>query len=330
MIEWANPEWFWALAGLPVIILLHLWRLLKAKYPTITYSSTQQFKQLPGNWRVWGRWLPPLFYWAAYALIVITLARPQLQHTRIEREAEGIDIVMAIDLSTSMRAEDLKPNRFEAAREVATSFVNKRVSDRIGLVAFARKSFTVCPPTLDYRLLKKLLGELNMGMIEDGTAIGMGLATAINRLKESTAKSKVIILLTDGQNNSGEIDPATAAELALTYDIKIYTIGAGSRGTAPYPVQDPIFGKRYRNVKVNIDEEMLRQIADMTNGRYFRANNTAELKDIYNEIDQLERTKIDEMIFTDYEDLYPRFLLPGILLLVFALALERVFFRTIY
>ena len=307
-----------------------LWRHFSRRFPSLTYSSTEYFKSVPGNWRVYGQWLSPILLWTGYALVVLALARPQYEHTTVEREAEGIDIAMVVDMSSSMKAEDLDPNRFEASRRVVSDFIDKRVSDRIGLVAFARKSFTVCPPTLDYRLLKQLLRDLEMDMIEDGTAIGMGLSTAINRLKESRAESKVIILLTDGQNNAGEIDPVTAAELALTYDIKIYTIGAGSRGTAPYPVNDPIFGQQYRNVEVNIDEEMLKNIADMTDGRYYRANDTEELESIYDEIDKLERTEIEEMIFTDYEDLYPRFLLPGVLLLLLSMVSEKLLFRTIY
>lgn len=329
-MEWANPEWFWALLGLPLLMAATFWRHFSSRFPSLTYSSTNYFKSLPGNWRAYGHWLSPILLWAGYALVVLALARPQYEHTTVERQAEGIDIAMVIDMSTSMKAEDLDPNRFEASRTVASDFIDKRVSDRIGLVAFARKSFTVCPPTLDYRLLKQLIRDLEMGMIEDGTAIGMGLSTAINRLKESEAESKVIILLTDGQNNAGEIDPVTAAELALTYDIKIYTIGAGSRGTAPYPVDDPIFGQQYRNVEVNIDEEMLKNIADMTNGRYYRATDTKELESIYDEIDKLERTEIEEMIFTDYEDLYPRFLLPGVILLMLSLVSEKILFRTIY
>ena len=327
-MSWANPEWLWCLLVLPVLIGLSIWRAYTNRHPSLTFSDTSGFSDLPTGWRTYGVWLAPVLQWLAFGLIVIALARPQDKNTTIERNAEGIDIVFALDISTSMKAEDLKPNRFEAARNVATDFIEKRVSDRIGLVVFARKSFTVVPPTLDYDLLKRLLGNVEMGIIEDGTAIGMGLATAVNRLKESQAKSKVIILLTDGQNNSGKIDPVTAADLALSYNIKIYTIGAGTKGTAPYPVQDPIFGKRYQNVKVEIDEEMLTQIANMSGGEYFRATDTEQLQDIYDRIDELERTKVDELIYTDFEDLYPWFLLPAVLLLVLSIISERVLFRT--
>lgn len=325
---WANPEYLWLLLLLPLLIGLYVWRRFKNQRPTFTFSDTSKLIDLPGNWRSYGVWLGPILRWMAFALIILAIARPQLKNTTVERNAEGIDIVLALDISTSMKAEDLKPNRFEAARSVAVDFIDRRFSDRIGLVVFARKSFTVVPPTLDYRLLKQLLNDVQMGIIEDGTAIGMGLATAVNRLKESEAKSRVIILLTDGQNNSGEIDPVTAADLAVTYGIKIYTIGAGTRGTAPYPVQDPIFGKRYQNVKVDIDEEMLTQIASMSDGAYFRATDTDRLKEIYNEIDELEKTEIEELIFTDFEDLYPWFLVPAFVLLLFSIVSEKVLFRT--
>jgi len=327
-MSWANPQWLWLLLLLIPIIGYHVWKHRSRKEPSLTFSDISGLKKLSGNWRSYGIWLAPVLQCLAFSLVVLAMARPQYKNTTIERNAEGIDIVLDIDISTSMKAEDLKPNRLEAAKNVAKDFINKRVSDRIGLVLFARKSFTLVPPTLDYDLLKRELADVEMGVVEDGTAIGMGIATAVNRLKKSKAKSKVIILLTDGQNNSGEIDPVTAADLAKTYGIKIYTIGAGSRGTAPYPVKDPIFGNRYQNVKVDIDEDMLTKIANMTGGEYFRATDTKKLKDIYDQIDKLEKSKIDEVIYTDYKDLYPRFLLPGILLLVLSIVSDRFLFRS--
>lgn len=326
-MTWANPQWLWLLLLLIPIIGYQVWKYWSGKNPSLIFSDTSGLSNLSGNWRSYGVWVAPVLQIFAFALVVLAIARPQYQNTTVERNAEGIDIVLTLDISTSMKAEDLKPNRLEAAKDVADNFISKRVSDRIGLVLFARKSFTMVPPTLDYDLLKRLLKDVEMGTVEDGTAIGMGIATAVNRLKESEAKNKVVILLTDGQNNSGEIDPVTAADLATTYDIKIYTIGAGTRGTAPYPVKDPIFGNRYQNVKVDIDEEMLTQIANMTGGEYFRATDTEKLKDIYAQIDKLEKTKIEEVIYTDYQDLYPRFLLPGILLLVLSLVSDRFLFR---
>lgn len=327
-MSWANPEWFWLLLLLPALIGLHVWRWYNNRRTSITFSDVSLLTELPGNWRVYGVWVPPVLQWIAFALIVAALARPQLQNTTVEREAEGIDIVMALDISTSMRAEDLEPNRFEAAKNVAADFINQRESDRIGLVAFARQSFTVVPPTLDYDLVVQLLEDLEMGVIEDGTAIGMGLATAINRLKESSAESKVIILLTDGQNNAGEIDPVTAADLAVSYGIRVYTIGAGTRGTAPYPMEDPVFGTRYQNIRVDIDEDMLTQVAEMTDGSYFRATDTESLEEIYEQINELETSEVEELIYTDYEDLYPNFLIPGFLLLILAFVSNKFIFRT--
>ncbi len=326
-MTWANPQWLWLLLLLIPLMGYHIWSLWRTRIPSLTFSDTSNFSGLSGNWKTYGIYLPPLLQWIAFALVVCALARPQYQNTTVERNAEGIDIVLTLDISTSMKAEDLKPNRLEAAKNVAADFIDQRISDRIGLVLFARQSFTAVPPTLDYELLNRLLGEVEMGVVEDGTAIGMGIATAVNRLKESRAESKVIILLTDGQNNSGEIDPVTAADLAVSQDIKVYTIGAGTRGTAPYPVQDPIFGNRYQNIEVNIDEEMLTEIANMTGGSYFRATDTERLEEIYEQINELEKTEIEEIIYTDYRDLYPRFLLPGIVLLVLSMLTGRFVFR---
>jgi len=317
-MSWASPEWFWAFPILAFVMGITIWRSYKKHTPALLFSSLQPLISTSGNWKSYLHWLSRISYWLALAALILALARPQLQNTTVEQNAEGIDIVLVLDISSSMQAEDLKPTRFEAARSVAIDFIDKRVSDRIGLVTFALKSFTVVPPTLDYRLLKQLLENFDMGIIEDGTAIGMGIATAINRLKESEAKSKVVILLTDGQNNAGEIDPVTAADLAVTYGIKIYTIGAGTRGTAPFPIQDPIFGRRYQNVPVNIDEEMLTEIASMTEGKYFRATDTEELQQVYSQIDELEKTEIEEIIYTDYRDLYLYFLIAAILLIIIA------------
>ena len=326
-MELANPEWLFALVLIPILIGAYVYRHFTKKHAALKFSSVQFFIGLDGNWRSHLHWLNKVFLISGIIFLIIALARPQNKLTTIERNAEGIDIVMVLDMSSSMKAEDLKPNRFEAAREVAKEFVDKRISDRIGLVTFAMKSFTVCPPTLDYRLLKQLVDEVSMGVIEDGTAIGMGIATAINRLKDSETKSKVIILLTDGQNNAGEIDPVTAADLALTYGIKIYTIGAGTRGTAPYPVQDPIFGRRYQNIPVNIDEEMLTSVAELTGGRYYRATSSDELASIYDEIDLLEQSKVEEIIYTDYEDKYPTYLGYAFTLLSIGFLSEKIWLR---
>lgn len=327
-MSWANPEYLWLFLLIPVLLAVQVWRFYTRKQPSLTFSSISPLKGLPGNYRSWLIYLTPLFYLAAYSFVVLALARPQLHNTTVEQHAEGIDIVLSIDISTSMRAEDIEPNRLEGAKAVAADFISNRISDRIGINVFARQSFTVVPPTMDYNLVNDLLSTIDMGMVQDGTAIGMGIATAVNRLKDSQAESKVIILLTDGMNNSGEIDPVTAAELATTFNIRIYTLGIGSRGTAPYPVDDPIFGRRYQNVQVNIDEDMLRQIADLTGGNYYRATDLDELIDIYDEIDQLEQTEIEEIIYTDYEDQYAFYLISGLMALLFGFANERFFTRS--
>lgn len=322
-MSWANPEYFWLLAVLPIYIGYIIWKHFSRKRASITFSSTSVFDDLPGNYRAKLVWLTPLFYICSFTLFVTALARPQLQNTTVEQYVEGIDIMMSIDISTSMRAEDLEPNRLIAAKRIVADFIGERNNDRIGIGVFARESFTVVPPTIDHDLAIEMLETIDMGMVRDGTAIGVGLATAINRLRDSNAESRVIILLTDGMNNAGEIDPITAGELAASYGIKVYTMGVGSRGTAPYPVDDPVFGRRYQNVSVDIDEEMLQQIAQMTGGRYFRATTTEELSDIYGEIDQLETTEIEEVLYRDYEDLYTPWLLSGIILLLMGFLNER-------
>lgn len=327
-MSWANPEYFWLLFFIPIFIAYVAWKLFFRKQPAFTFSSTASLKNLPGNYKAWLVYLTPLFYVAAFGLIVIAMARPQLQNTTVERHTEGIDIMLSIDISTSMRAEDFEPNRMLAAKEIAGNFINNRRSDRIGLNVFARESFTVCPPTVDHRLALQLLDTIDMGMVRDGTAIGVGLATAVNRLRSSEAESKVIILLTDGMNNAGEVDPITAGEIAASQGITVYTMGIGTRGTAPYPVDDPVFGRRYQNVSVDIDEEMLRQIADMTGGKYFRATDNREMIEIYEEIDRLETTEIEEIVYRDYEDRYMNFLLSGVLLFMAGFLNERLFTRS--
>ncbi len=322
-MSWANPEYFWLLSVLPLYLGYVIWKHFFKKRASITFSSTSILDNLPGNYKAKLVWLTPLLYAGAFSLLVTAMARPQLQNTTVEQSVEGIDIMMSIDISTSMRAEDLKPNRLLAAKEIAGEFIDARNSDRIGIGVFARESFTVVPPTIDHQLAKDMLETVDMGMVRDGTAIGVGIATAINRLRNSDAESRIIILLTDGMNNAGEIDPITAGELAATYGIRIYTLGVGSRGTAPYPIDDPVFGRRYQNVAVEIDEDMLRQIATLTGGNYYRATTTDELSEIYTEIDQLETTEIEEILYRDYEDRYAPWLLSGIILLISGFLNER-------
>lgn len=327
-MSWANPEYFWFLLLVPVYIATVLWQIFKGTNPVITFSSVHHLKNLPGNYKSYLTWATPILYIISYCLIITALARPQLQNSNVERISEGIDIIISIDISSSMLAEDIQPNRLIAAKEVASDFISQRQSDRIGINVFARESFTVVPPTLDHDLVQNLLETVDLGMVRDGTAIGMGIATSINRLRDSDAESKVIILLTDGMNNAGEIDPITAGEMAASLGVKLYTLGIGSRGTAPYPVDDPLFGRRYQNVQVNIDEEMLTHIAGLTGGRYWRATETQELRDIYSEIDQLEQSEIEEIIYVDYEDLYSRYLSMGLLALLLAFLNERFLVRS--
>lgn len=326
---WENPEWFFLFAALPVVIFLQWWLLKSKRISAMLFSRSDTLGELQKGWRSYGFYTIPLFQWVAFSLIIIALARPQLENVTIEKQVEGIDIVLVIDISSSMLAEDLKPNRFIAVREVAKDFVNRRTNDRIGLVVFARESITLVPPTLDHRLVSQQLEQMDMGIVRDGTAIGMGVATAANRLRDSDATSRVIVLLTDGENNSGEIDPITSSDIAQALGIRLYTIGASTGAeTAPYPVDDPIFGRRYYNVRVAIDEPMLTEMAEKTGGRYFRARDNRELEEVYREIDRLETSQIDEIIYRDRVDLYPRFLFPGIALLFLSLILDKTIFRT--
>ncbi len=253
----------------------------------------------------------------AVALLIIVLARPQKTDKFQNVTTEGIDIILTLDISGSMLARDFKPDRLEASKNVATEFISGRPYDRLGLVVFSGESFTQCPLTTDHAVLINLMRELQSGMIEDGTAIGNGLATAVNRIKDSEAKSKVIILLTDGVNNRGDIAPATAADIAKTYGIRVYTIGVGTQGMAPYPVQTP-YGMQYQNMPVEIDEAILKEIASKTGGKYFRATDNDKLMQVYSEIDKMEKSKIDVRQFTRKEE---KFLIPAIIAFIL-LALE--------
>ncbi len=254
--------------------------------------------------RYYLRHLPFALRAAAFALLVVALARPQDVEQNVRNNTEGIDIMLSIDVSGSMLARDFKPDRITAAKEVAGSFIADRYGDRIGLVAFAGEAFTQSPLTTDQSTLQTLLARIRSGLIEDGTAIGNGLATAINRLRESDAKSKVIILLTDGVNNQGQIAPMTAAEIAKAQGIRVYTIGVGTEGMAPYPAIDMFGNLTFVNQKVEIDEKVLKAISDMTGGRYFRATDKEKLKAVYDEINQLEKSKIEVMKHISYHELF--------------------------
>jgi Ca-activated chloride channel family protein len=265
------------------------------------------------------------------SLLILGFARPQSGTKEEKIITEGIDIILAMDISSSMRAEDLAQhrNRLDVTKEVATQFIKERSNDRIGMVVFSGKSFTQCPLTLDYGIVLNFLKEIQIGMIEDGTAIGMAIANCVNRLRASKAKSKVVILLTDGRNNRGELDPLTAAQIAKTMNVRIYTIGAGKRGEALYPIDDPFLGKRYVPMRVDIDDEVLTKIANITGGKYFRATDKKSLEKIYQEIGELEKTKIEVKEFTRYEELFINFLALAFGVLMLEIILANTRFRRI-
>lgn len=326
-ITFANPAFFW---GLLLIPLATIWYILRHKKQeaSVRFSDTGGFNTLPKSWKVYGRHLLFVLEMAALALLIVAMARPQSTSKSQKSNIEGIDIVLAQDISGSMLARDFKPDRLEASKKVAAEFVEGRPGDRMGLVVFSGESFTQVPLTTDHGVMLNMLGELKSGMIEDGTAIGDGLATAINRLKDSEAVSKVVILLTDGMNNAGSVDPYTAAEMAKIYGIRVYTIGVGTYGTAPFPVQT-IFGVQYQQMKVDIDEKLLQTIADSSGGKYFRATTNQKLDEIYAEIDKLERSKIEVLEFKRlHEEFYP-LVAWALALLLLEFLLRRTVFRTI-
>ena len=328
-IELANPEYLWGLITLPLIVLWYAYKR-KLQQARLTISSTKGFEGVNSNL---ARFQPILFVLriSALVLVVLGLARPQIVDVSTRTKTnKGIDIVMAIDVSSSMLAQDLKPSRLNALKTVASDFIDDRINDRIGLVVYAGESYTKTPITSDKRIVKNALRGIRYdGVINDGTAIGMGLATAVNRLKDSRAKSKVIILLTDGVNNSGFIEPKIASELAVEFEIKTYTIGLGSNGTARAPVGVLPNGKfQYGLTKVEIDEELLQSIADNTGGLYFRATDTKKLKDIYDEINKLEKTEIEEFKYYNYEEKYRILILIALGLLFMEWVLKNTIFRS--
>ena len=324
-ISFAYPWVLYFILIVPILIAWYIWQGRK-KQAAITYSSLKMFEKIPATFRERLRHLPFALRMLALVFLIIALARPQNFSAGQSVNAEGIDIAMVLDISGSMLAEDFKPNRLEAAKNVIDNFVSARTTDRIGLVIFSREAFTQCPLTIDYSVLRNLLGDIRTGMIEDGTAIGNGIANGINRLKDSDAESRVIILLTDGVNNAGEVDPISAAEIASTFGIRIYTIGVGTRGQAPYPVQTP-FGTRYQMVPVEIDEVILKKIADITGGEYFRATNNRALEEIYNKIDKMEKTKIEITSYRNAKELFAGWLGIGFILLLLELLASKTILR---
>lgn len=325
--EFANPEYFLLLVLLLPMIGWYVFREKKS-HADLQFSSLRAFKGMRHAGRIWMRHILFALEVSAIVFLIVALARPQSSNSWQTYTSEGIDIVLALDVSGSMLARDFSPDRLEAAKEVATKFILERPQDKIGLVTFAGESFTQCPLTTDQAVLVNLLREVKSGMIEDGTAIGLGLANAVNRLKDSQSKSRVAILLTDGVNNRGAIAPATAAELAKTYGIRVYTIGVGTYGEAPYPIQTP-FGIQLQNVPVEIDEAVLQQIAQLTGGKYFRATDNNKLRQIYEEIDQLEKSKIEVKHFSKKDEQYFIFGLVGMCLLLAQALLRYTLLRKI-
>ncbi len=326
-LHFADPEYLWLLLLIPAAIAWY-WYKLRHSSVSMQMSSTAVFKNQSQGWKHYTRYSLFGLRMLVAALLILAVARPQTNLNRQDISVEGIDIILATDISSTMLAEDLRPNRLEAAKEVAVEFISSRPDDRIGLVVFSGESFTQCPLTSNHALLINLYKDISFGMIDDGTAIGDGLATAVNRLKESKAKSKVIILLTDGINNMGSIDPESAAEIAELYGIRIYTIGVGTLGTALVPVRTQ-FGMQYQRMEVQIDEPLLKKISALTNGKYFRATNKQKLQEVYREIDRLEKSKIDVTEFSRKKEEFLPFVILALLFLSFEFVLRFIVLKLI-
>ncbi len=312
---------------LAAMIYFHL-RKKRFKSATIIYSDIRIVKRASRTNRQKYRVILAVFRISAIALFIIAFARPRSGTEYQEVSSEGIDIMLLLDVSSSMQGEDFKPNnRLFVAKEEIKKFIEKRINDRIGLVVFARYAYTQCPLTTDYGVLLNFVDQVDFGLVEDGTAIGMAIATAVNRLRESSSSSKIIVLLTDGDNNAGEIDPITAANLAATFDIKTYTIGVGKTGNVMFPYQDPIFGKRYVYQPTKLDEKSLKTIAQKTGGAYYRARSGSELQGIYDLIDEMEKTEIEVAAHIQYKELFNYFVYAGLLLLILEIILANTYFR---
>ena len=321
----ANPYYLYLLLLLIPAVAWYVMRR-KNRFATLQVSNSFAFEGLKRSWKNRLEHVPFVLRMMAFVLIILVLCRPQSSNSFQNVTTEGIDIVIALDISSSMLAEDLRPNRLEAAKKVASNFISGRPNDNIGLVLFAAESFTQCPLTTDHTVLLNLFGSIKSGLIEDGTAIGLGLANAVSRIKDSQAKSKVIILLTDGSNNRGDIDPITAAEIAKTFGIRVYTIGVGRKGKAPYPFQTA-YGIQYQNIDVDIDEPPLRQIAQTTGGEFYRATSTNSLSSIYQKIDQLEKTKMNVHEYSKKHEEYRIFAIGSLLVLLLEILLRNTILR---
>lgn len=328
IVRFENPRVLWWLVVLVPMVAYYLYRTLQGR-AAIRVSTTGGVERLRHTYRYWLRHAPFVMRCGAVALLIVAMARPQSAEDHRQVDAEGIDIVMALDISGSMLARDFTPDRLTAAKEIGAKFILDRPTDRIGLVVFAGEAFTQSPITTDHVSLVNLLHQIESGMIADGTAVGNGLATAVNRLKESDSPSRVVILLTDGVNNSGQIDPITAAQIAQDYGIRVYTIGVGSEGVAPTPSLNAWGGISFVQAKVEIDEEMLRRIAEQTGGRYFRATDNTKLAEIYAEINRLEKTKVEIENFVKYSEVYHPWLLLALALLLLEILSRYIFLRQI-
>ena len=320
------PYLLWLLAIPALLVVRYLWIEIKDRRAHLRVSALDAWKAGGRSVLEWVRHLPFILRTAALALLVVSIARPRSSSQVEKVDTEGIDIVFAMDVSTSMLARDFTPDRLSAAKDIAIEFIAQRPSDRMGIVVFAVESYTQCPLTTDRATLINLMKDVQTDLIEDGTAIGNGLATAVARMKDSDAKSRVVILLTDGVNNMGEIDPSMAADIAKTYGIRVYTIGVGANGTAPYPVQTP-WGIELQNIPVEIDEPLLKGIADGTGGRYFRATDNTKLAEIYGEIGQMEKTRTSVDSFPVYKDLFKNYALAALLCLLLELLVSALLRR---
>lgn len=309
------PKLLWLLIVPLLLAVLYIYREIKGRYPHLRVSSIAQWKAGGNSFYEVFRHVPMILRLVALSLIIVAIARPRSTSQVEKTDSEGIDIMLDMDVSTSMLARDFKPDRISAAKDIAIEFISQRPSDRIGIVVFAGESYTQCPLTTDRATLINLMKEVETGGIDDGTAIGNGLATAVARMKDSDAKSKVIILMTDGVNNSGEVAPYTAAEIAKTYGIKVYTIGVGANGTAPYPVITP-WGVKLQDMQVEIDEQLLKDIANKTGGKYFRATDNTKLSEIYSEINKMEKTHTTVDSFPVFKELYLGFGIAALILLL--------------
>ncbi len=326
-ITFANPEVLWLFILLPALIFWYV-RKQHKQTSVLRFPGTEDLPENTGG-KVWVKHLLYALNLIAVSLIIVALARPQSSTSLQNVSTEGIDIVIALDISGSMLARDFKPNRLEASKEVAQQFIDNRINDRIGLVVYSGESFTQCPLTTDHAVLKNLFIDIENGMIEDGTAIGMGLATAVNRLKESEAKSKVVILLTDGSNNAGDIPPVTAAEIAQTLGIRVYTIGVGTNGFAPMPVRTMTGQIAYENTKVFIDEATLEEIAELTGGKYYRATDNTSLESVYAEINELEKSEIEVTEYRKKSEEYIPWVLGAIVLVFMRYLIQNTLIKSI-